>query len=97
MAAVGEYTRQTKEAAHMQIPEQPSRNPGHMDINFIQNGIKTMQSIMQIRQNRLPHKMVSVVWKYGKMDIYIYPVQKNIVQSLDFKINDKGRLGVMMS
>lgn len=37
---------------------------------------KLPTSIMQIRQNRLRQRMASVTWKYGKMDIYIYPVQK---------------------
>lgn len=76
LTAVGNIQGRRKKLHRWQMPGQLSRNPGRMDINFIQNVIKTMQSIMQIRQNRLLHKMASVVWKYGKMDIYIYPVQK---------------------
>ena len=76
LAAVGEYTRQTKEAAQMadaRATESESWAHGH---KLIQNVIKTMQSIMQIRQNRLRQRMASVVWNTGRWTSIFIPYRK---------------------
>lgn len=97
LTAVGEYTRQTKEAAqmadarateseswahgHKLYPERDKDNAKYYADQAKQVATKNGFCHMEIRE-----------------DGHLYLSRtENIVQSLDFKINDKGRLGVMMS
>ena len=94
---LGEYTRQTKEAAHIAdtrateseswahghklYPERDKDNAKYYADQAKQVATKNGFCHMEIRE-----------------DGHLYLSRtENIVQSLDFKINDKGRLGVMMS
>ena len=79
------------------MPGQLSRNPGRMDINF--NPERDKDNAKYYADQA---KQVATQNGFCRMEIredgHLYLSRtENIVQSLDFKINDKGRLGVMMS
>lgn len=96
-AILGEYTRQTKEAAHMadtRATESESWAHGHK--------LYPERDKDNAKYYADQAKQVATQNGFCRMEIredgHLYLSRtENIVQSLDFKINDKGRLGVMMS
>lgn len=97
LTAVGEYTRQTKEAAQMadaRATESESWAHGHK--------LYPERDKDNAKYYADQAKQVATQNGFCRMEIredgHLYLSRtENIVQSLDFKINDKGRLGVMMS
>lgn len=97
LAAVEEYTKQAKEAAHMadiKATESESWAHGHK--------LYPERDKDNAKYYADQAKQVATQNGFCRMEIredgHLYLSRtENIVQSLNFKINDKGRLGVMMS